>query len=65
MKARQVFAMEVPGKYLGANVRMEHLFVIDDRGRLWERFSDDEPGKWSEVPLPNRTQTRGRRARKG
>jgi len=30
----------------------EHLFAIDDAGRIWERFSDMPPGEWSEVPPP-------------
>jgi hypothetical protein len=51
MKARQVFAKNsVDGRR--SLEPSEHLFVITDDGRLFERFSDDEPGHWSEVPLP-------------
>jgi hypothetical protein len=30
----------------------EHLFVVLEDGRVFERFSDQEPGEWSEIPLP-------------
>lgn len=52
MKARQVFAKNsVDGRR--SLEPSEHLFLITDDGRLFERFSDDEPGVWSEIPLPN------------
>jgi len=51
MKARQVFAKNaIDGRR--SLEPSEHLFVITDDGRLFERFSDDEPGAWSEIPLP-------------
>ena len=59
MKVRFVFAKNAL-RHDGAP-RAEHLFVVTDRGRLLDRFSDDEPGKWSEVPLPK---THAKRQRK-
>jgi hypothetical protein len=61
MKARQVFAKDsTDGRAHGS----EHVFVILEDGSLHERFSDDEPGKWSEIPLPKREQDEPPRSRK-
>jgi hypothetical protein len=58
MKARQVFAKNaIDGRR--SLEPSEHLFVITDDGRLFERFSDDEPGHWSEVPLPKSDEQTG------
>lgn len=62
MKARQVYAKDAIRHDHAP--RAEHLFVVDDRGRVWERFSDDEAGRWSEIPLPERTQKVNRKPRK-
>lgn len=50
MKARSIFCKNAlrPG--------VEHLFIVDDRGRVFERFSDEDPGVWSEIPLPKSNQ---------
>jgi hypothetical protein len=36
----------------GETVVTEHLLIVTTDGRVFERFSDDRPGAWSEVPLP-------------
>jgi len=60
MKARQVFAKNaIDGRR--SLEPSEHLFVITDDGRLFERFSDDEPGKWTEIPLPAAQAKRSRK----
>lgn len=45
--------------------KAEHLLALDSTGRVFERFSDEDPGKWSEVPMPaKRTRPRRRNTRK-
>jgi hypothetical protein len=63
MKIRQLFAKDAL-RYHGAP-KAEHLFAVDDQGRVWERFSDDEPGVWSEVPGPQAKRTARARVSKG
>jgi len=41
--------------------RAEHLLALDDRGRIWERFSDDDEGRWTIVPGPRNPPTKQRR----
>ena len=42
---------------------VNHVAIVDHKGRVWERFSDDEPGKWSEIPLPDEPNRTGNRRR--
>ena len=66
MKAAQIVVKDALRHY-GAP-RSEHLMLVTTDGRVFERFSDDDPGAWTEVPLPRdatkRSQSaRGKRAR--
>jgi len=59
MRARSIFA-----KNAATVPFVEHVFMVDDRGRVWERFSDQAPGKWTEIPLPKMTYNKSRSSRK-
>jgi hypothetical protein len=41
-----------------------HIAVVDEMGRLWERFTDMPPGAWSRVPLPEDPQVKPRRRKR-
>jgi hypothetical protein len=44
--------------------RSEHLMLVTTDGRVFERFSDDDPGAWTEVPLPkSQAKRKARKAR--
>jgi hypothetical protein len=64
MKVRHLTAIasEIHG-HDGTKTVTEHLLIVSTDGRVFERFSDDKPGVWHEVPLPER-QERKRRSRK-
>ena len=67
----RVIASEIH-KHDGTRTVVEKLIVKDTEGRLHERFSNDPPGVWHEVDLPERarphtkrpTATTGKRASK-
>jgi hypothetical protein len=48
----------------GRKEPVEHLFWFDTDGYVWERFSTDEPGKWSRIPGPPRAKRNAANARK-
>ena len=50
MKAIQVFAKDCARP--DGRPPCEHLLLVTDTGQLFERFSDDLPGVWAEIPLP-------------
>jgi hypothetical protein len=61
VRARQLFAKDALRHDHAPQA--EHLFVIDERGRVFERFSDMPPGEWTEVPLPQARAKSNRRKR--
>lgn len=45
--------------------RLSHIVAVDARGRLFERFSDMDPGTWGQIdppdePVPSRQKLRKR-----
>ena len=61
MKAAQIVIKDAL-RHDGAP-RSEHLMLVTTDGRVFERFSDDDPGAWTEVPLPKSQAKRNRQKR--
>lgn len=62
MKAVTIFAKDCAASE--GRPACEHLFAVDEAGRIWERFSDDPPGQWLEVPFPIKAVRKPRKATK-
>ena len=50
-------ASQRPVRVRGLHVDGARLFIVDDKGRVWERFSDMELGAWGLVELPDEPET--------
>jgi hypothetical protein len=53
-----------PIKAVAVAVHYDHIVVVDDKRRVWQRYADMKVGEWGQIPLPEEPRPKQRRRKR-